>query len=197
MIAFRSSRRLVNHWASGEPWARGQVNSIGRLESRWTGKGISTSLTSTTTASRNFLPLADLLSNGVAMGAVPASSTRPTTLRSIAPAISTCRMSTTIASRSFHRRGIRSRSGESPVKPGEFGEGELRGLVVDGQGNIYVGDIGNNRIQKLSPAGRYLAQWAAPGGKLGDFSGHTEIAMDTQGNLYVSIGNRVLKLAVR
>jgi len=68
---------------------------------------------------------------------------------------------------------------------------------VDGQGNIYVGDIGNNRIQKLSPAGRYLAQWAAPGGKLGDFSGHTEIAMDTQGNLYVSIGNRVLKLAVR
>jgi tripartite motif-containing protein 71 len=73
--------------------------------------------------------------------------------------------------------------GRSGVQPGEFGDGELGGLAIDTQGDIYAGDTGNNRIQRLSPSGQYLAQWAAPGGKLGYFSGHTEIAIDTRGNL--------------
>jgi DNA-binding beta-propeller fold protein YncE len=34
---------------------------------------------------------------------------------------------------------------------------EPHGVAVDGQGNIYVSDTGNDRIQKLAPDGTVLA----------------------------------------
>ena len=33
-------------------------------------------------------------------------------------------------------------------------------VAVDGDGNIYVADYGNDRIQKFSPNGRFLLQWS-------------------------------------
>ena len=37
------------------------------------------------------------------------------------------------------------------------------GPAVDAQGNIYVADTANHRIQKLSPTGAPLAQWGTRG----------------------------------
>ena len=45
-------------------------------------------------------------------------------------------------------------------------------LAVDGKGNLYVTDMGNNRVQVLSPSGRYIHQFGHKGdGKLSAPSG--------------------------
>jgi DNA-binding beta-propeller fold protein YncE len=86
--------------------------------------------------------------------------------------------------------------GHGGIGPGEFSG--LRAVLVDAQGNIYVGDTGNNRIQKLSPKGDFVAQWAGPHQtQLCCFGGHTDIAMDAQGNLYASVGNSIVKIALK
>jgi hypothetical protein len=58
---------------------------------------------------------------------------------------------------------------------------------------LFVVDSGNNRIQEFSPTGKYMAQWKGPQENL--FIATSKIAVD-QGNLYVSRGNQVLKLAM-
>jgi DNA-binding beta-propeller fold protein YncE len=80
-------------------------------------------------------------------------------------------------------------------------------VAVDGDGNVYVADSGNDRIQKLSPNGQQIAVWQyclpgstpcvpAPGSDPGQFSDPEGIAIDGTGNVYVSenINNRVQKL---
>lgn len=68
------------------------------------------------------------------------------------------------------------------------------GIVVDGAGNVYVLDAGNNRIQELSSSGKYVAQWAGPTTRT--FFMHSELTMDGAGNAYVSDGNALLKLCL-
>ena len=68
--------------------------------------------------------------------------------------------------------------------PGEFRE--PYNLALDGQGNIYVADFGNNRIQKLSPDGEPLAQWGSQGDGPGQFLRPTGVAVDGPGNIYVA-----------
>jgi tripartite motif-containing protein 71 len=65
-------------------------------------------------------------------------------------------------------------------------------LGLDPKGNVFVVDFGNNRVQELTPAGQYVAQWKGPES---GFLATSKPAVDDQGNLYVSDGNRVLKLA--
>jgi tripartite motif-containing protein 71 len=85
--------------------------------------------------------------------------------------------------------------GKGGVGPVEFSG--LRGVLADDQGNIYVGDTGNNRIQKLSPRGDFVTQWAGPHQtQLCCFGSHTDIAMDAQGNMYASVGNLIVKIAL-
>ncbi|MBV9281622.1 MAG: SMP-30/gluconolactonase/LRE family protein [Chloroflexi bacterium] len=60
------------------------------------------------------------------------------------------------------------------------------GVALDPQGNIYVADTGNNRVQKFSPDGAPLAQWGRQGSGRGQFSQPEGIALDPQGNIYVS-----------
>lgn len=60
------------------------------------------------------------------------------------------------------------------------------GLAVDGQGNIYVADTGNNRIDKLAPDGTLLAEWGTKGTAPGQFDGPRGVAVDSQGNLCVA-----------
>ena len=67
------------------------------------------------------------------------------------------------------------------------------GLAVDSRGNIFVVDSGNNRIQELSSTGRYVAQWDAP---QAGFRFVSKIAVDNHGNMYLSVGSQVLKLAI-
>ncbi len=38
-----------------------------------------------------------------------------------------------------------------------------RGIAVDSDGNVYVADSGNNRIQKFSRFGTFLKKWGGRG----------------------------------
>src|SRR5688572_20151687 len=75
--------------------------------------------------------------------------------------------------------------------PGQFDS--PFGVAVDAEGNVYVADTGNHRIQKLSAAGQPLAQWGGPG----HFMQPLGLALDDQGNVYVAdTGNdRIQKLS--
>ncbi len=73
--------------------------------------------------------------------------------------------------------------------PGQFSNVPW-GVAVDGAGNVYVADAGNNRVQELAADGTPLATWPglhAPAG----------IALDGAGNLFVadSYADRIVELA--
>ena len=69
------------------------------------------------------------------------------------------------------------------------------GVAVDGSGNVYVADTGNNRIQKFTSGGAYVTQWGTAGSGNGQFSNPYGVAVDGSGNVYVSetINNRIQK----
>ena len=58
-------------------------------------------------------------------------------------------------------------------------------LVVDQQGNIYVADGGNFRVQVFDAQGKYLRQWGKRGTAEGEFEVPWTIALDPNGFLYV------------
>jgi streptogramin lyase len=87
---------------------------------------------------------------------------------------------------------------------GTYGAGDRqfinpRGVMVDADGNIYVADSNNHRIQKLGPDGAF--KWSTPGTTPGagdrQFNNPQGVAVDTQGNIYVLDTNnhRIQKLA--
>src|SRR5439155_13270100 len=59
------------------------------------------------------------------------------------------------------------------------------GVATDGNGNIYVADTGNSRIQKFDANGTFLTAW-------GDAAGFG-VATDGNGNVYVAEGFRIQK----
>jgi DNA-binding beta-propeller fold protein YncE len=81
------------------------------------------------------------------------------------------------------------------MPPGHFHQPQ--GLAIDSQGNIYVADRGNHRIQKLSATGEPLAQWGIRGTDPGQFHWLSGVAVDIQGNIYVAEDDnlRVQKLS--
>lgn len=80
------------------------------------------------------------------------------------------------------------------------GDGEFkssRHLTVDKDGNIYVADTGNNRIQKFDSRGNFIAKWGSYGTGHGEFNAPSGITVDREGNLYVtdSLNHRIQKFA--
>lgn len=62
-----------------------------------------------------------------------------------------------------------------------------RDVAVDDEGNVYVTDTGNKRIQKFDPDGKFLAQWGGAGAQLGQFSEPVGIAVsDASGDIFVA-----------
>lgn len=80
--------------------------------------------------------------------------------------------------------------GQQGSAPGQFSH--PAGVASDPAGNLYIADVGNNRIQKLSQDGTPIAQTAAD---LGLNQPHG-VALDAQGNVYVADtwNHRILKL---
>jgi len=66
--------------------------------------------------------------------------------------------------------------------------GQLRnpwGVAVDGAGDVYVTDAGNQRVQKFDKEGNYITQWGGYGNGDGQFNFPYGIAVDARGSVFV------------
>jgi tripartite motif-containing protein 71 len=62
----------------------------------------------------------------------------------------------------------------------------ISGIVLDGQGNMYLAEFDDDRIYKYSTSGKLLAQWGEHGSGPGQLDSPDKLALDAQGNLYVT-----------
>jgi secreted PhoX family phosphatase len=62
----------------------------------------------------------------------------------------------------------------------------ISGVVLDGQGNMYLAEFDDDRIYKYSTSGKLLAQWGTHGSGPGQLDSPDKLALDSQGNLYVT-----------
>src|SRR5438874_7357047 len=73
-----------------------------------------------------------------------------------------------------------------------FTYGQSRGVAVDASSNVFViagGSEANNRVDKYDPNGNSLAFWGTRGCGDGEFNTPTGIAVDANGDVYVTDGN--------
>ena len=78
------------------------------------------------------------------------------------------------------------------------GEGEFEmpsGIAIDSQGNIYMTDTDNHRIQKFDSNGNFLLQWGSQGIENGQFNSPQGIAIDFNDNIYIAdtLNHRIQK----
>jgi DNA-binding beta-propeller fold protein YncE len=73
--------------------------------------------------------------------------------------------------------------GERGTKPGEFNIPVM--LDIDDDGNLYVVDSGNFRVQKFTQDGEYISSFGSVGRRLGQFARPKGVAVDSQMNTYV------------
>jgi sugar lactone lactonase YvrE len=60
------------------------------------------------------------------------------------------------------------------------------GLAVDGKGDVWVTDSGENRVVEYSASGKKLRQFGRTGSAAGQLNDPTAIAVDADGNVYVA-----------
>ena len=58
------------------------------------------------------------------------------------------------------------------------------GVDVDQQGNIYVADTGNSRIQKFAPNGSFISKFGSWGPGPGQFKYVRDVKIDADGKIY-------------
>ncbi len=61
-----------------------------------------------------------------------------------------------------------------------------RGIAVDAEGNVYVAEGGNHRVQKFDGEGKFLMALGSQGNQPGQFQEPWGVAVDRQGNIYVA-----------
>jgi sugar lactone lactonase YvrE len=82
---------------------------------------------------------------------------------------------------------------QDPSGSGSFIESYGK-LVVDRQGNVYVVDTKNVRIQKFDSHGKFLSKWGGPGTGAGQFGTLVGIAIDSQANIYTAENSPVSRI---
>jgi DNA-binding beta-propeller fold protein YncE len=71
-----------------------------------------------------------------------------------------------------------------------------QGIAVDRNGNVFVADTGQDRIQKFTSTGTFLATWGSTGTQNGQFDIPFGVAVDGDGNVFVGdFNNRIQKFA--
>jgi len=85
-----------------------------------------------------------------------------------------------------------------PCQAGILGSGNGQflapnGVAVDESGNVYVADLGNNRIQKFTAEGNFMLEWGSAGSDVGQFINPNGLGVDTSGFVYVAdtFNNRI------
>jgi len=61
------------------------------------------------------------------------------------------------------------------------------GVAVDGEGDVYVVDTYNDRVQKFDSAGAFLLKWGSEGSGDGEFYSLRDIALDADGMVYIGV----------
>src|SRR5438876_1123667 len=76
--------------------------------------------------------------------------------------------------------------------PGQFRGAD--GVAVDRNGNVFVADTDNERIQKFDNGGTFLTTWGSAGTGPGQFN-VPRVAVDGSGNVFVAdaFNNRIQK----
>jgi sugar lactone lactonase YvrE len=94
----------------------------------------------------------------------------------------------------FTTAGFNFEFGEEGSGNGQFKQPNL-GIATDAEGNIWVADTENNRVQKFNSKGEYLAQFGKEGTGNGEFKAPKGLTIDASGNIWVvdSGNNRVQK----
>jgi tripartite motif-containing protein 71 len=69
----------------------------------------------------------------------------------------------------------------------------ISGIALDGHGNLYLAEFDDDRIYEYSSSGKPLAQWGEHGSGPGQLDSPDKLALDVQGNLYVTeVGSQSL-----
>jgi DNA-binding beta-propeller fold protein YncE len=74
--------------------------------------------------------------------------------------------------------------GSAGSGPGQFAE--PWGVDVDAEGNVYVADTFNSRVQVFTGDGTFVTEWGSRGFGLGQFNQPQGIAVDGAGRIYVA-----------
>jgi len=80
--------------------------------------------------------------------------------------------------------------GESGNRNGEFFNPQ--NIATDSEGNVYVTDLGNRRVQQFDNDGTFLKAWGSSGSGAGQFNSISGIAVD-ENSVYV-VDNQLSKI---
>ena len=96
---------------------------------------------------------------------------------------------------SSQRRRSIATWGELGSRPCQFSSPHA--VALDPQGNMYVADTMNNRVQKLSPAGEPVAEWGTTGQRGGEYRSPRGLTVDPSGHVLVadSQNHRIQRLS--